>query len=55
MLEAEYRTLQEARTSIGRWIVEYNHDSPHHGVGNRTPYEAFLAFGTVLKNETLNV
>ena len=31
-----------AERSIGRWIQEYNHDRPHHGVQNRTPHEAFL-------------
>jgi transposase InsO family protein len=41
---AEYRNVQEARESIGRWIQEYNHDRPHRGVGNRTPNEAFLSF-----------
>ena len=46
---AEYRSLEEARASVARWIEEYNHDRPHRGVENRTPYEAFLAFGTVLK------
>ena len=50
---AEYRSLEEARTSIARWIEEYNHDRPHRGVGNRTPHEAFLAFAGVLKNEAL--
>ena len=52
---AEYRNLQEARTSIARWIEEYNHDRPHRGVGNRTPYEAFLSFVTVLRNQALTV
>ena len=52
---AEYRSLQEARTSIARWIEEYNHDRPHRGVNNRTPHEAFLRFAVDLKNETLNV
>jgi putative transposase len=52
---AEYRNVQEARESIGRWIQEYNHDRPHHGVRNRTPHEAFLAFAVVLKNEALTV
>jgi putative transposase len=52
---AEYRTLDEARASIARWIEEYNHDRPHRGVQNRTPHEAFLAFGVVLKNEALTV
>jgi putative transposase len=50
---AEYRSVQEARESIGRWIQEYNHERPHHGVRNCTPHEAFLAFARVLKNETL--
>ncbi len=52
---AEYRSLEEARTSIARWIEEYNHDRPHRGVGNRTPHEAFLAFAVDLNSETLNV
>ncbi len=52
---AEYRSLDEARASIARWIREYNHDRPHRGVGNRTPREAFLAFAAVLKNEALTV
>jgi len=52
---AEYRSLEEARASIARWIEEYNHDRPHRGVGNRTPHEAFLAFAAVLKKEALTV
>jgi transposase InsO family protein len=52
---AEYRGLEEARTSIARWIEEYNHDRPHRGVGNRTPREAFLAFAVDLKIEALTV
>jgi putative transposase len=52
---AEYRTLNEARASIARWIEEYNHDRPHRGVGNRTPHEAFSTFAAVLKNEALTV
>jgi transposase InsO family protein len=52
---AEYRSLEEARASIARWIEEYNHDRPHRGVGNRAPHEAFLAFAVDLKTETLNV
>jgi putative transposase len=52
---AEYRTLEEARGGISRWIAEYNHDRPHRGVQNRTPHEAFLAFAVDLKTEALNV
>ncbi len=52
---AEYRTLEEARTSIARWIAEYNHDRPHRGVGNRTPHEAFLSFAVDLNSQALNV
>jgi transposase InsO family protein len=52
---AEYRSLEEARTSIARWIEEYNHDRPHRGVQNRTPHEAFLAFATDLNSEALTV
>ena len=52
---SEYRSLEEARTGIARWIQEYNHDRPHRGVGNRTPHEAFLAFAVDLNSESLNV
>jgi putative transposase len=52
---AEYRSLEEARASIARWIEEYNHDRPHRGVANRTPHEAFLAFTGVLNSEALTV
>jgi hypothetical protein len=50
---AEYRSLAEAKVSIGRWIEEYNHDRPHRGVQDRTPHEAFLAFAVLTKNEGL--
>ena len=52
---AEYRSLDEARASIARWIEEYNHDRPHRGVQNRTPREAFLSFAVDLKNEALTL
>jgi len=52
---AEYRSLDEARGSIARWIEEYNYDRPRRGVGNRTPDEAFLAFAVDLNSEPLNV
>jgi transposase InsO family protein len=51
----EYRSLEEARASIARWIEEYNHDRPHRGVRNRTPHDAFLAFKAVLNSEALTV
>lgn len=40
----EYRSLEEARESIGRWIEEYNHDRPHRALKNRTPREARAGF-----------
>ncbi len=40
----EYRSLEEARHSIARWIEEYNHDRPHRALGNRTPREARASF-----------
>jgi putative transposase len=52
---AEYRSLEEARHSIARWIEEYNHDRPHRGVQNRTPHETFLTFATDLNSEALTV
>ena len=52
---AEYRNLDEARQSIGRYLWAYNHDRPHRGLRDRTPHEAFLALAGVLKTEALNV
>lgn len=54
MLATEYRSLEDARDSIARWIAEYNHDRPHSGVQDRTPHEAFVAFAADLKNEAVN-
>jgi putative transposase len=54
----EYRSLQEARASIGRWIEEYNHDRPHRALNNRTPREARAAFAQpqpLTKTEALTV
>ena len=48
---AEYRSVEEPRTSIACWVEEYNHDRPHRGVQNRTPHEGFLAFATDLNSE----
>ena len=53
--EAEYRSLTEVRESIGRYLEEHSHDRPHHGVKNRTPHEAFLAFAVLTENEALTV
>jgi putative transposase len=52
---AEYRSLEEARASIARWIEEYNHDRPHRSLGDRTPREVFLGFGSDLRTEALSV
>jgi len=40
----EYRTLEEARQSIGNWIEEYNQDRPHRALKNQTPREARAGF-----------
>ncbi len=52
---AEYRNLDEARESIGRYLWEYNHDRPHRGLRDRTPREAFVSFESDLKNQALAV
>jgi transposase InsO family protein len=49
----EYRSLEEARASIARWIQEHNLDRPHRGIGNRTPREAFLSFAADLRKQAL--
>lgn len=52
---SEYRNLEEARQSIGRYVWEYNHDRPHRSLGDRTPREAFVGFASDLKIEALCV
>jgi hypothetical protein len=52
---AEYRSLEEARVSIARWIPKYNHDRPHRSLGDRTPREVFVGFGSGLRTEALSV
>jgi putative transposase len=54
----EYRSLAEAKESIGRWIEEYNHDRPHRALSNRTPREARAGFAQLqplTKTEALGV
>ncbi len=59
----EYRSLEEARAGIGRYLWEYNHDRPHRGLRDRTPREAMQEFAgggcpgqnTDLKSEALSV
>jgi transposase InsO family protein len=51
---SEYRSLNEARENIGRYLEEYNHDRPYRFVDNRTPNEAFLSFAVLTKNQALN-
>jgi putative transposase len=50
----EYRSMEEARTSIGKWIAEYNHERPHQSLQNRTPHEAFLAWQAIQLSEAPN-
>ena len=51
----EYQSLEEARTSIERYVWEYNHDRPHRGLRDRTPSEARAGFESDLKTEALGV
>jgi transposase InsO family protein len=47
----EYRSLEEARASIGSWIEEYNHNRPRQSLQNR----AFLAWEGIRLSEVPNV
>ena len=51
----EYLSLEDARTSIRRWIEEYNLNRPHQSLQNRTPHEAFLAWQAVQLSEAPHV
>lgn len=51
----EYRSLEEARDSIARYLHEYNHHRPHQSLKNRTPHEAHAAFQTITLNPALTV
>ena len=53
--EKANRALEEARSSIGRYLWEYNHDRPHRGLRDRTPREAFVSFESDLRIEALGV
>lgn len=37
----EYQTLQEAKTGIGRYMMQYNHQRPHQALNNRTPASVY--------------
>ena len=52
---SQYQSLEEARSSIGRYLWEYNHDRPHRGLRDRTPREAFVSFESDLRIEALGV
>ena len=52
---SEYQSLEEARQCIERYLGEYNHDRPHRSLGDRTPRETFVGFGSDLKTEALTV
>ena len=52
---AEYRTSEEVRGSMARWIEGYNRDRSCAGVENPTSHEAFLAFTAKLNSETLSI
>jgi len=51
----EYRNLEEARGSIGRYLGEYNHDRAHRGLPDRTPREVYVSLKSDLKNQALTV
>jgi Integrase core domain len=40
----EYESFDQAELNIARWIEEYNHDRPHHGLQGRTPHESRAQF-----------
>ena len=52
---AEYRNLEEARESSGRYLGEYNHDGPYRGLRNRTPREAYVSFESDLEAQALSI
>jgi putative transposase len=54
-IERFHRSMEEARTSIGKWNTKYNHDRPHQSLQNRTPHEAFLARQAIRLSEAPNV
>lgn len=38
-----YRTSAARTRALDRWIVEYNHQRPHHGIGRQTPMDRLEA------------
>lgn len=51
----EYRSLEEARDSVARYLHQYNHHRPHQSLKNRTPRETNAAFSTITLNPALTV
>ena len=51
----EYRSLDDARSSIARYLVEYNHHRPHKALKNRTPHQTHAAYLTLTLNPALSV
>jgi putative transposase len=51
----EYRSLEEARDSVARYLHQYNHHRPHQSLKNRTPHQAHAAFSTLTLNPALTV
>ena len=51
----EYQSFAETRSSIARWMEEYNHRRPHQGLKNRTPRKAFLAWQAIQLSEAPHV
>ena len=52
---SEYQGLEDALQCIERYLWEYNHDRPHRSLGDPTPRETFVGFGSDLKTEALTV
>jgi hypothetical protein len=52
---AEYLDGEEARESVGLYFWEYDHDRPHRGLRDRTPWETFFGFKSDLKSQALTV
>jgi putative transposase len=44
----EYQSFDQARSSIARWIEEYNQNRPHRGLHGQTPHEARARFAPTL-------
>jgi transposase InsO family protein len=50
-----FLNLKHSQDEIEKWRIEYNEESPHSSLGNRTPYEFVKEHQIMLQEQRLNL